>query len=1019
MKKRILTALLALCMVFALGTVSALAEGEDTGTTCNGEDCSHAAAIGTTHYNTLAGAIDAAEAATTDTVITLLNNVAETIDITKSNSGEIILDFGGKELEVGRINLKQGTLTVRNGTLTPADSVTQPLNIYGATEDKANSELNIESNLTIKDATYGICLFNGDVSGTNRYGYGAVVNFNGKIISDVSGSNGIFVSGNLGNSEESGSAISNAAHPNVININSGSEIDVTGDQGIAMNGQAIVNVKSGASITGREAIGVKRGVLNITGGTFVGNGTNATDPVSANNNGTEASGAAISVTSTYNRFGSLEVNISGGSFTSVNSAAVYVGHSKSSSATNAYVKGFDVNITDGTFKTESTNENVTAVFVADKMESDNASYNDKVVTGGRFLKGTAADTSVKDYIPDDVSMKVNETTGEVVVDDTRTVATVDGVGYPSLQDAIDAAEEGDTVNITADEITVDLSELANSQGYYNIEKNITINGNGCVFKATSTVTGEDGQGHIFVVKSKATLKNFEIDGSEQLVRYGIQAYGSGADVTIDNVYAHDCYAYGFLANNGAELTIEYGKTADNGWGGVNADTNGGASKLVIEDGDFEENCSVVVENGKDDVYSTDVELKGGYYKNIQVKTAKTDVEISGGSYTAIIGSDDPDYEPDGDDVAVTGGKFKTSVDEFVDGSEYPYEAVSAAGIYSYHTTLNAALTAAGQNGEVNYLRTGTTWDVTLYYDKDVQTKIEVPDDYVFTLPGGTFEGKKIEGWKYGSEVFEPGDRDTITSDRTYYVILRNGAYDIVIDDDIEHGDISTNVNSADKGDTVYIYVDPDTGYVLDDIDVYYGYNYRNSVKVSYVRNNTYRFEMPNADVYITATFKANGMPFVDVHRTQWFYDSIYYVWSNDMMEGDSATTFNPDGTMTRAMFWAVLGRMDGQTITGTNWVEQARNWAMREGVSDGTNPNDYVTREQMVTMLWRYAGEKNGSANLNRYTDSGSVSGYAVEAMRWAIGNGVIQGVTSTTLAPKANATRAECATIFMRFDKM
>ncbi|HIS72577.1 MAG TPA: S-layer homology domain-containing protein, partial [Candidatus Scatomorpha pullicola] len=236
---------------------------------------------------------------------------------------------------------------------------------------------------------------------------------------------------------------------------------------------------------------------------------------------------------------------------------------------------------------------------------------------------------------------------------------------------------------------------------------------------------------------------------------------------------------------------------------------------------------------------------------------------------------------------------------------------------------------------------------------------------------------------------------------------------------IEHGDISTNVNSADKGDTVYIYVDPDTGYVLDDIDVYYGLNYRYSVKVSYVRNNTYRFEMPNADVYITATFKANGMPFVDVHRTQWFYDSIYYVWSNDMMEGDSATTFNPDGTMTRAMFWAVLGRMDGQTITGTNWVEQARNWAMREGVSDGTNPNDYVTREQMVTMLWRYAGEKNGSANLNRYTDSGSVSGYAVEAMRWAIGNGVIQGVTSTTLAPKANATRAECATIFMRFDKM
>ena len=520
MKKRFLAALLALCMVFALGTVSALAtDEEDTGTTCNGEDCSHVAAIGTTHYNTLAGAIDAAEAATTDTVITLLNNVAETIDITKSNSGEIILDFGGKELEVGRINLKQGTLTVRNGTLTPAASVAQPLNIYGATEDKANSELNIESNLTIMGADYGICLFNGDVSGTNKYGYGAVVNFNGKIISDVSGSNGIFVSGNLGNSEESGSDISNAAHPNVININSGSEIDVTGDQGIAMNGQAIVNVKSGASITGREAIGVKRGVLNITGGTFVGNGTNATDPVSANNNGTEASGAAISVTSTYNKFGSLEVNISGGSFTSANSAAVYVGHSKSSSATNAYVKGFDVNITDGTFKTESTNENVTAVFVADKIESDNDSYNDKVVTGGRFLKGTAADTSVKDYIPDDVSMKVNETTGEVIVDDTRTVATVDGVGYPSLQEAIDAADASDTVELKKDvPLTTELS----------ITKNITIDGNGKNLTLTATANSQGLSIGAEGTASEVTLDdvNLTITGTQNINADGIDVWGT-------------------------------------------------------------------------------------------------------------------------------------------------------------------------------------------------------------------------------------------------------------------------------------------------------------------------------------------------------------------------------------------------------------------------------------------------------------------------------------------------------------
>ncbi len=1025
MKKRFLAALLALCMVFALGTVSALADEEDTGTTCNGEECSHAAAIGTTHYNTLAGAIDAAEAATTDTVITLLNNVDETIDITKSNSGKIILDFDGEELEVGRINLKQGTLTVRNGTLTPAASVAQPLNIYGANDDTANSELNIESTLTIMDAEYGICLFgNGVSSDEANYGngYGAVVNFNGKIISDVNGSTGIFVSGNLGNSKESGSAISNAAYPNVININSGSKIDVTGDQGIAMNGQAIVNVKSGASITGREAIGVKRGVLNITGGTFVGNGANATDPVSANNNGTEASGAAISVTSTYNKYGSLEVNISGGSFTSENSAAVYVGHSMGSSAANAYEKGFDVNITDGTFKTESTNENVTAVFVADKIASDNDSYNNKVVTGGRFLKGAAADTSVSDYIPDDVSMKVDTTTGEVVVDDAKTVATVDGVGYPSLQDAIDAAEAGDTVNITADKITVDLSELDKKQGYYNIERNITINGNGCVFKATSTVTGEGGRGHIFVVKSEATLKNFEIDGSKQLVRYGIQAYGSGADVTIDNVYAHDCYAYGFLANNGAKLTIEHGKTADNGWGGVNADTNGGASKLVIEDGYFEENCSVVVENGNDDAYSTDVDLKGGYYKNIQVKTAKTDVEISGGSYTAIIGSDDPNYEPDGDHVAVTGGKFKTSVDEFVDGSEYPYEAVSAAGIYSYHKTLNAALTAAGQNGEVNFIGSSTTetHTVKLVYGEDKVTEMEVADGTKFKLPSASRTGVKFLGWSDGWDIYDAGDEYTVDDDTTFTAVWEAVAYDydIVIDDDILHGDIWTSPKSeAEAGDTVHVYADPDAGYVLEDLSVT-NRSGRNELKLTRVSANHYTFTMPAYDVYVTAEFASDGFPFDDVRSNQWFYDAVYYVWANDLMEGVDYDEFNPNGTMTRAMFWAVLGRIDGETITGTNWADEARDWAMSEGVSDGTNPNGLVTREQMVTMLWRYAGERDGSGNLSRYTDGDKVAQYATEAMRWALGNGIIEGTTATTLEPQATATRAQCAAIFMRYYK-
>ena len=1009
MKKRFLAALLALCMVFALGTVSALAtDEEDTGTTCNGEDCSHVAAIGTTHYNTLAGAIDAAEAATTDTVITLLNNVAETIDITKSNSGEIILDFGGKELEVGRINLKQGTLTVRNGTLTPAASVAQPLNIYGATEDKANSELNIESNLTIMGADYGICLFNGDVSGTNKYGYGAVVNFNGKIISDVSGSNGIFVSGNLGNSEESGSDISNAAHPNVININSGSEIDVTGDQGIAMNGQAIVNVKSGASITGREAIGVKRGVLNITGGTFVGNGTNATDPVSANNNGTEASGAAISVTSTYNKFGSLEVNISGGSFTSANSAAVYVGHSKSSSATNAYVKGFDVNITDGTFKTESTNENVTAVFVADKIESDNDSYNDKVVTGGRFLKGTAADTSVKDYIPDDVSMKVNETTGEVIVDDTRTVATVDGVGYPSLQEAIDAADASDTVELKKDvPLTTELS----------ITKNITIDGNGKNLTLTATANSQGLSIGAEGPASEVTLDdvNLTITGTQNINADGIDVWGTlnlkNSAVSISDLRSAFVMQGGASAKlNISNSTVSVKDITGNG-------TNGGYVDIDDSDVTF------------DKVGSHGLSVE-------EVTVTDSSLSFTDVAYCALYGQEI--VLGSGADVEI---EDCFTVPPFTGYLNVKYQAPVQVKVVAGDTdngiTVNsgASLTVTGTNDEI-YIPKGTGFVSNGYVSADIvlgdtdmsvvtfvknstrQIKL-VEDGKEIKLPDpGKYLGREFVGWEcsLNDRVYPEGYEYKVTRDVTFTAVWETADYDIVIDDDILHGDIWTSPKSeAEAGDTVHVYADPDAGYVLEDLSVTYRSG-RYELQLTRVSANHYTFTMPAYDVYVTAEFTSDGFPFDDVRSNQWFYDAVYYVWANDLMEGVDYDEFNPNGTMTRAMFWAVLGRIDGETITGSDWADEARDWAMSEGVSDGTNPNGLVTREQMVTMLWRYAGERDGSGNLSRYTDGDKVAQYATEAMRWALGNGIIEGTTATTLEPQATATRAQCAAIFMRY---
>jgi len=637
------------------------------------------------------------------------------------------------------------------------------------------------------------------------------------------------------------------------------------------------------------------------------------------------------------------------------------------------------------------------------------------ISGGKFTNADDLD----DYLDDGYTFDEN---GNVEISDDA-VAQVGDTVYTNLQDAIDAAITSKKPVQILKNFTITVPDgTAVKTGAVNINGDVTINGNGYTITAdTNSFTFEKdklGNFHVINIQNGAdvTITNLKIDGNK-CARSGINVYSANGSVnasaTLTGVTVRNCTAYGVVAAS-STVTVNSITTSGNGWGGINVDSSYANAGLTVENATITDTYSVVVEGN---VNNNVVDLKNGSYNNIQVKTSNSDVTIVNGSYYDIVGGDG--YVPTRSDVVVKGGTFDNSVEKFAD-SKFNYE-VELNGYYTYYTNASDAIAAAGPSGDVDYIGnyTGYTHTVTFVYDKNNKTSIEVVNRDEIELPGGKFGGKVITGWTRGSVTYDVGDEVRVTDDMTFYVVLKDGEFDITIDSKIKHGTITTNVNSADRGDVVRIYVDPDTGYVLDELKVYTGTNYRTSVKVTYVNDSTYRFTMPGDDVYITATFKANGMPFVDVHRTQWFYDSIYYVWSNDMMEGDSATTFNPDGTMTRAMFWAVLGRMDGQTITGTNWVEQARNWAMREGVSDGTNPNDYVTREQMVTMLWRYAGEKNGSANLNRYTDSGSVSGYAVEAMRWAIGNGVIQGVTSTTLAPKANATRAECATIFMRFDKM
>ena len=158
-------------------------------------------------------------------------------------------------------------------------------------------------------------------------------------------------------------------------------------------------------------------------------------------------------------------------------------------------------------------------------------------------------------------------------------------------------------------------------------------------------------------------------------------------------------------------------------------------------------------------------------------------------------------------------------------------------------------------------------------------------------------------------------------------------------------------------------------------------------------------------------------PFTDVAESDWFYGAVEFAKRNGLFAGTGASTFSPNSPMTRAMLWTVLGRLDGQSLSGSSVFDAARIWAMGAGITDGTNPDGSITREQMVTILWRYAGSPKAGGDLSKFSNAGSVANYAADAMAWAVENGIIAGANGA-LMPQDNATRAQVAAVLQRFIK-
>lgn len=175
------------------------------------------------------------------------------------------------------------------------------------------------------------------------------------------------------------------------------------------------------------------------------------------------------------------------------------------------------------------------------------------------------------------------------------------------------------------------------------------------------------------------------------------------------------------------------------------------------------------------------------------------------------------------------------------------------------------------------------------------------------------------------------------------------------------------------------------------------------------------FAMTHWSTY--AIVESELVSFADVAESAWYYDAVQYVLQNGLFAGTSENAFSPEAEMSRAMVWMVLARLDGeQTDGGGSWYEKAQQWAVQNGISDGTNPNGSVTREQLTVLLYRYAGEPETGALSIDFSDAEDIAPYAKTAMTWAVQQGLIIGTAEARLSPTATATRAQVAAILQRF---
>ena len=253
-----------------------------------------------------------------------------------------------------------------------------------------------------------------------------------------------------------------------------------------------------------------------------------------------------------------------------------------------------------------------------------------------------------------------------------------------------------------------------------------------------------------------------------------------------------------------------------------------------------------------------------------------------------------------------------------------------------------------------------------------------------------------------------------------------------------HGAVVVSTAHPDYGEVVTIVPQPEPGYAVEAVTVTDADG--EALAVMALENGSYQFTQPRGTVTINVTFAkkpVEPLPFVDVAAEDWYGDAVAAVYARGLMTGTAEDTFAPELAATRGMVVSILHRLAGsptvnaevfEDVAADDWYGQAVAWAASEGIASGTSaetfsPNAAVTREQLAALLCNFAAQQGmdttARSDLSTFEDAASVSAWARESVSWATAEGLLSGISVTTLAPQGEATRAQLAAMLVRFSEL